>query len=273
MDVGTLLVNVSYVLGSILFLGGSVMFHPHFSVYDVVYKVAVALFIVGSVLFLLPALYGWRGAYLALTTYTPPTPSSATSGEGDMPHLRSVSISTAPEDITSPLLAHDHLHQPSGESSPPTHHHHHQPSPSASAWASPPTPPAGYVLGAHGVVMSRATLSIVNGVLFTLGSIVYWPSYGHAGIVAGNWLYRTGSTITIFSCTWALLRLFGVHTQYHTPRMLTMLRAYYIQMIIGGLCYFVGGIYFIHHEGKTGAYLWVVGSTGFVTASTMSFFM
>ncbi|CAF1170298.1 unnamed protein product, partial [Didymodactylos carnosus] len=45
------------------------------------------------------------------------------------------------------------------------------------------------------VSICRNTLSVVNGLLFTIGSVAFWPSYGHCGALVGNWFYRTGAVL------------------------------------------------------------------------------
>lgn len=273
-----MLVALSYVVGSILFLAGSVLFHPHYSVQMSLYKLGAVLFVVGSALFLLPALYDWKTNYNRLVQYDASAAyiNSITSASSNPPSggrpttIQNISIfatppPTIPNDTTvastSPLLLHRSEYSINSEDE------RGRGVEGGQALALHPP----YVLANHAVAMTRSTISVVNGILFTLGSVVYWPGYGHSGIVAGNWLYRMGSSMTMISSTWALVRLFG--RTHYSPKVLYMLRAYSAQMFLGGLCYFIGGIYFIHHVGDVGAVLWIVGSTFFITSSAMLFWM
>lgn len=56
MDARSLVICWSYLIGSVLFLLGSVLFHPHFSLHENLYVVAVVAFIAGSALFLVAAI-------------------------------------------------------------------------------------------------------------------------------------------------------------------------------------------------------------------------
>jgi len=61
----------AYIIGSVLFVGGCILFHPYFS-YDILfYKLSVAMFIVGSSLFLFGAVYEWQTSYHQLLKYNP----------------------------------------------------------------------------------------------------------------------------------------------------------------------------------------------------------
>ncbi|PRP79962.1 hypothetical protein PROFUN_05938 [Planoprotostelium fungivorum] len=166
----------SYVIGSVAFIGGSILFHPHFSVDDTLFKLGVSLFIVGSVLFLLPALYEWHANFLGLLSYHA-TPNYNPVSDYDLP--------------------------------------------------------SDYILRNHGVNITRSTISVLNGILFTIGSIAYWPTFERVGVVTGNWLFRMGSSFTLLSCIWAFSRTFS--QSHHTRGMRQLLRIFFFQFILGAI--------------------------------------
>lgn len=113
----------------------------------------------------------------------------------------------------------------------------------------------------------------VGGLLFTLGSIAFWPSFGENVGLAGNWLYRFGSCSYLLGSftsihkmgrpeaandTWSIRR---VPLQWLIP--LTM-------YIVGAILYLAGGCLFLHAFGprpEAAAYCWIVGSVFFFAAA------
>eukprot|EP01111_Echinosteliopsis_oligospora_P018516 TRINITY_DN8544_c0_g1_i1.p1 TRINITY_DN8544_c0_g1~~TRINITY_DN8544_c0_g1_i1.p1 ORF type:complete len:244 (+),score=30.70 TRINITY_DN8544_c0_g1_i1:71-802(+) len=232
----SLMLAWSYIIGSVFFLGGSVLFHPFFSTNNLLYKIGVAQFIAGSALFLIPAVYEWTVNYAALlayeTTPKPPFPSSP-------PPPREMSDddgSASPRELASLLKEHAGLHE-------------------------------NYHLEKHAVAMTRSSVSVLNGVLFVVGSLAYWPDFGRSGIVTGNWLFRMGSSFTLISCCWAFARCFKPSP--NTKKTTRLLQLFYMQYIIGAIGFLTGGFFFLFGWVEVGAIIWACGSVFFISGSLM----
>eukprot|EP01117_Protostelium_nocturnum_P016653 TRINITY_DN6647_c0_g1_i1.p1 TRINITY_DN6647_c0_g1~~TRINITY_DN6647_c0_g1_i1.p1 ORF type:complete len:246 (-),score=48.22 TRINITY_DN6647_c0_g1_i1:14-697(-) len=220
MSCASLLLAWNYIIGSIFFLGGSILFHPFFSSNDPVYKFGVAQFIAGSALFLIPAIYEWKANFHALSVYerepTSPPPSI--------------------EELNTLVVEQSAIHE-------------------------------NYHMEKHAVNMTRSTVSVLNGVLFVVGSVAYWPDFGRTGVVTGNWLFRMGSSFTLMSCTWAFYRCF--QPSHHTPKMVAMLKVFYFQYILGAAGFLTGGAFFLAGNAIIGSIIWALGSVFFITGSFM----
>jgi hypothetical protein len=188
-----------YIIGSCLFIVGSILFHPHFSVTSILYKTGVLTFTFGSVLFGVAALQQLIGDFQRL------------SANSNVLREPSNSIDT---DVA--------------------------------------------------VSFCRNTIGSISGLLFTLGSIAFWPSYEHAGALVGNWLYRCGATLGLISSFWSLIR--QQHPcRYSTLKLMTLLSLFgSIGFLIGGAFFLYGGAYDMQ-----GSLAWLAGSLSFLCSSLL----
>ncbi|KAL0479975.1 hypothetical protein AKO1_007345 [Acrasis kona] len=240
----SILLAASYIVGSVAFLVGSILFFPRFTADPVTYGFAIALFIVGSFLFFLPATYDWWTNYNLLKTFNLPViPAVATPVK---PKVVSPASPIAGAEVSTDGSCNGELTYMEEETR-----------------VVPLQLPASYYLENHAVSMTRSTISVFNGILFIVGSVAYWPTFNQ--LLLGNWTYRIASTMTCLSNLWAIYRTF--YPSHNPPRVILLTRLFHIQFLIGGLGYFIGGFLFLFKYQIHGAIFWIIGSTFFITGS------
>ena len=113
------------------------------------------------------------------------------------------------------------------------------------------------------VSFCRNTIGSVSGFLFIVGSIAFWPSFGHGGALVGNWLYRCGASLSLLNSLWALIREQMKLSKY------TLLKLMILLSLFGAIGFLVGGGYFLY-GGKydsEGSYSWLAGSISYLLSS------
>ena len=189
-----------YIIGSCLFIIGSIFFHPQISRIDPLYKIGVLTFTFGSILFCF-------ASFQQLVTNF----QSVTSNDS-----RSCLDETTSLDIDSALS------------------------------------------------LCRNTIGSISGFLFAVGSVGFWPTYGHCGAIVGNWLYRCGATLGVLSCMCLLIRL-----QVKSIRF-TMMKLVTILSLLGSVGFLIGGGFFLStgHDAE-GSLAWLAGSIAFLLSSLL----
>lgn len=115
------------------------------------------------------------------------------------------------------------------------------------------------------ISLCRNTIGTINGFLFAIGSVAFWPTYGHSGAIVGNWLYRCGASLGVVSCMWLLIRLQMKSTKFTMMKLVTILSLFgSIGFLIGGGFFLVGGSHDIE-----GSFAWVAGSIAFLLSSLL----
>ncbi|CAM4801444.1 unnamed protein product [Rotaria magnacalcarata] len=192
-----------YIIGSCLFIIGSILFHPHFSKTDSLYKTGVLTFTFGSILFGLGSL------------------------QQLLANFRSISSNN------NELLINE-------------------------------AKPFYMDLA---ISICRNTIGSVNGFLFTIGSVAFWPTYGHCGSLVGNWMYRCGAFLGVVNSMWQLIRLQMKSTAMTTMKLLALLS------LLGSIAFLVGGGYFLiggKHDIE-GSFVWLAGSVTFLLSSILTY--
>jgi len=214
MKTAALLNGLSYLIGSAMFIAASIFFHPELAKTLWVYQLGVVLFIVGSLLYLLPAMQDWVGLYRRLCSF-------------HKVEILSYSTTKDSDDL------------------------------------------AAKEVEKIAVSISRSSAAILNGVLFVVGSVAYWPDFGHSGIVVGNWLFRMGTSMGLLSTCWALKRTF--HPNNNVAGVVT-LRWLLLNAIFGSIGFLLGGAYFLAGKGEPGAIAWATGSLFFLFSSLVQLY-
>ena len=115
------------------------------------------------------------------------------------------------------------------------------------------------------VSFCRNTIGSISGVLFIIGSVAFWPSYGHGGALVGNWLYRCGASLGVVNSIWLLIRLQTKSSKFSILKLITLLS------LLGSIGFLVGGGYFLY-GGKydiQGSFAWLSGSIAFLLSSVI----
>ncbi len=190
-----------YIIGSCLFIVGSIFFHPHISRIDSLYKTGVLTFTFGSILFCFGSLQQLIANFQSI------------SSTDD----RSLINQTTSFDIDSAIS------------------------------------------------FCRNTIGSINGLLFAIGSVAFWPTYGHAGNIVGNWLYRCGASLGVVSCMWLIIRLQVKSTKFTMMKLVTILS------LFGSIGFLVGGGFFLAGEKYDieGSFAWLAGSIAFLLSSLL----
>ncbi len=131
-----------YIIGSCLFIIGSILFHPSISRIDSFYKAGVLAFTCGSILF------GYSSLQQLLSNF------------------QSISSNDRLLDNETPALDTD-----------------------------------------SAISLCRNTIGSISSLLFTIGSVAFWPTYGHSGAIVDNWWYRCGASFGVVSSMWLLIQL------------------------------------------------------------------
>lgn len=227
MKLAPLLNGLSYAIGSVLFIIASVFFHPVLSKIELLYKLAVGLFIVGSVLYLLPAVQDWLSCYQRLCNF---------------PKSEMLSVYASMKEESQDVAEVERL--------------------------------ASLEIERISVAISRSSVSVLNDILFIVGSVAYWPDFGRPGILVGNWLFRMGllrcSILGLISTCWALKRTFNREAMH--PEM-TKLRGLFVTAIIGSIGFLTGGALFLSGIAGPGAIAWAIGSLFFLVSSCIQLSM
>lgn len=188
-----------YIIGSCLFVVGSIFFHPDLSHHDSLYKSGVLAFTIGSFLF-------WFASFQQLFANF----QSISSNE-DRPLVNK----TISFDID---LA---------------------------------------------VSFCRNTIGCISGFVFVLGSLAFWPTFGHSGTIVGNWLYRCGAIFGAVSSMWYLIRLQLKSTKFTMMKLVTLLSLFgSIFFLIGGGLFLAGGKY-----NTAASFGWLAASISFLLSS------
>lgn len=120
------------------------------------------------------------------------------------------------------------------------------------------------------IAITRSSAAVLNGVLFVVGSVAYWPDFGRPGIIVGNWLFRMGTSMGLLSTCWALRRTFTqALLQPNTRRFRWLL----IAALFGSLGFLMGGACFLAGESEPGAIAWAVGSVFYLVSSCIQLSM
>ncbi|UJR13889.1 hypothetical protein I4U23_000896 [Adineta vaga] len=113
------------------------------------------------------------------------------------------------------------------------------------------------------VSLCRNTIGIISGCLFIIGSIAFWPSFGHGGALVGNWLYRCGASLGVINSLWYLIREQMKSFKYTLSKLMIVLS------LFGSVGFLIGGGYFLY-GGKydsEGSFAWLAGSISFLFSS------
>jgi hypothetical protein len=189
-----------YIIGSCLFIIGSILFHPHFSVTSSLYKTGVLCFTFGSIFFCFASL------------------------QQLIANFRSITVKKTDLIEDSRLFDMD-----------------------------------------LAVSFCRDTIGSISGLLFSIGSVAFWPGYGHGGALVGNWLYRCGATLGVISSTWSLIRQQIKSSKFSILKLLTLMS------LFGSIGFLIGGAYFLY-SGKhdtEGSFGWLTGSIAFFLSSVL----
>lgn len=189
-----------YIISSGLFIIGSILFHPHFSVTSSLYKTGVLVFTFGSILCSLASLQQLLSSFQTLT------PTSKTLLDESKPFGVDLAVS-----------------------------------------------------------FCRDTIGSISGLLFAVGSVAFWPSYGHGGALVGNWLYRCGASLGVVSSVWSLIR------QQQASSTVSVLKLMALMSLLGSIGFLIGGGFFIY-GGKydaQGSFAWLSGSVAFLVSSLL----
>lgn len=111
----------------------------------------------------------------------------------------------------------------------------------------------------------RNTIGSISGLLFIIGSVAFWPSYGHDGAIVGNWFYRCGASFGVVNSIWMLVL---EHTK--SPRF-SMLKLMTLLSLFGSIGFLIGGAYFLYggtHDVE-GSFAWLSGSIAFLLSSLL----
>ena len=186
------------IISSILFIIGSIFFHPYFSYSDSFEKAGVVTFAIGSVLFCMTSLRQLKADFHSI---------SAISSE-----------STALVKVLDIDLA---------------------------------------------MSFCRNTIGSINGFLFAIGSLAFWPTFGGSGTIVGNWLCRCGSILGIISSVWLLIRLQMKSTKFTTMKLITILS------LLCSINFFIGGVFYLLKGNHNDAFsiFWLLGSIAFLFSS------
>ena len=187
-----------YIIGSCLFVSGSILFHPHFSSTVSLYKTGVLMFTFGSALFCLASLQQLLGNFRTIT------PTSDTLLDESNQFAMDLAVS-----------------------------------------------------------FCRDTIGSISGLLFTVGSVAFWPSYDHGGALVGNWLYRCGASLGVVSSTWSLIR------QQQASSTVSVLKLMSFMSLLGSIGFLIGGGFFLYggkHDVQ-GSFAWLSGSLAFLASS------
>jgi hypothetical protein len=115
------------------------------------------------------------------------------------------------------------------------------------------------------ISLCRNTIGSISGSLFAIGSVAFWPTYGHSGAIVGNWLYRCGASLGVVSCMWLLIRLQVKSTKFTMMKLVTILS------LFGSIGFLIGGGFFLA-SGKhdmEGSFAWLAGSIAFLLSSLL----
>jgi hypothetical protein len=190
----------AYIIGSFLFIIGSISFHPHFSTVSSWYKAGVLTFTFGSILFCFASIQQ------LLTNFQTIKPK-----ENDLINeSKQIDVELA-------------------------------------------------------ISFCRNTIGSISGLLFTIGSVAFWPSYGHCGALVGNWLYRCGASLGVISSIWSLVR------QQMNSSQITILKLVTGLSLLGSIGFLIGGGYFLYagkHDTE-GSFGWLSGSIAFLLSSLL----
>jgi len=109
----------------------------------------------------------------------------------------------------------------------------------------------------------RNTIGSISGFLFIIGSVAFWPNYGHGGALVGNWLYRCGASLGVVNSMWFLIQQQMKSSKFSLLKLMTLLSLLgSIGFLVGGGCFLYGGKYDIE-----GSLAWLSGSISFLLAS------
>ncbi|CAF1069398.1 unnamed protein product [Adineta steineri] len=188
------------IVGSILFIIGSIFFHPHFSVTNSLYKTGVLTFVFGSVLFYFSSLQQLFMCFQNLE------PSKAGVVNDSKPLDLDLAIS-----------------------------------------------------------FCRHTLGCCSGILFIVGSAAFYPTYGHCGVLVGNWLFRCGATLSVLSYVWFLIREQMKSSKFSLVKLVVFIA------LLGSIGFLIGGAFFLAGPdyASHGSFAWVAGSVVFLLSSVM----
>eukprot|EP01116_Phalansterium_solitarium_P000876 TRINITY_DN10719_c0_g1_i1.p1 TRINITY_DN10719_c0_g1~~TRINITY_DN10719_c0_g1_i1.p1 ORF type:complete len:242 (-),score=52.33 TRINITY_DN10719_c0_g1_i1:85-810(-) len=225
----------SYLVGSALYVYGSVVFHPAFSSRLEYYLSGVWCFIAGSVLYVLPAAHSIFGVVLA-----GPAPDP-TERDRLVPDLCD----------EAPVASRDGANY----------------CPDGSGRSRPAPGRFRSVICGRAFVSSMLTL--LGGLCFLFGSVGFLPEYGARGALAGNWLFRCGSTTYTFNNCWALVAL--LRTGDGRRKGLDI--AVILLNLGGSTTFFAGGLCFLFKHPVPGSILWAIGSTFFAVGSALYWYM
>jgi hypothetical protein len=190
-----------YIIGSCLFIVGSIFFHPHIARIDLFYKIGVLTFTFGSILFCFGSFQQLIANFQSIST------------NDDRPLISD----TKSFDIDSAIS------------------------------------------------LCRNTIGSVSGLLFAVGSVAFWPTYGHCGTLVGNWLYRCGATLGVMSCMWLLIRLQVKSTKFTMMKLVTILS------LFGSIGFLIGGGFSLAGEkhDAEGSFSWLAASVTFLLSSLL----
>ncbi|CAF2985074.1 unnamed protein product [Rotaria sp. Silwood2] len=117
------------------------------------------------------------------------------------------------------------------------------------------------------ISICRNTIGIVSGLLFAIGSVVFWPTFGHCGTLVGNWMYRCGASLGVVNNMWQLIRL------QMKSATVTMMKLLSLLSLLGSIGFLVGGGYFLaggKHDTE-GSFAWLAGSLAFLLSSILTY--
>jgi hypothetical protein len=115
------------------------------------------------------------------------------------------------------------------------------------------------------VSFCRNTIGSISGLLFIIGSIAFWPSFGHCGALVGNWFYRCGATFGVINSIWLFVRQQTKSSKFSIGKLMT------IMSLLGSIGFLIGGAFFLY-AGKhdvEGSFGWLSGSIAFLLSSLL----
>jgi hypothetical protein len=115
------------------------------------------------------------------------------------------------------------------------------------------------------ISLCRNTIGSISALLFTIGSVAFWSTYGHFGDIVGNWMYRCGASLGVVSCMWLLIRLQMKSTKFTMMKLVTILS------LCGSIGFLIGGGFFLAGEKYDieGSFAWLAGSIAFLLSSLL----
>ena len=87
--------------------------------------------------------------------------------------------------------------------------------------------------------ISFCVLTMVNisGILFTIGSVAFWPTLDHCNQILGIWMFRCGASLVVIGNAWLLIRMQMKKMKCSIDKLTTLM------VLLGAVGFIVGGAF------------------------------